>query len=140
MGNNYRVDPVAGEISFGNFDPTSNTGNSSIPPQGAQITAVTYRYVVGGVVGNVGAGAIREMHIPVNGITAVTNLFSSFDAADGEPIEDALRRGPEALKSRDRAVTKQDYELLAREATTDVAIVACLEPRVHGPAAVDPGP
>lgn len=128
-GECYRLDPVAGEIRFGNVGSGSGAGNGSIPPTGSSITA-TYRYVAGGVSGNVGAGRISALRVPVNGIVGVTNLSASFGASDEEPIADTLRRAPEVLRNRDRAVTAEDYEYLAREATTDVAIVRCLPPRL----------
>lgn len=125
----YKVDPVAGEINFGNYDPSAQIGNGAIPAAGAAIVALTYRYVAGGGSGNVGAKSITAMRTPVSGVIGVTNLFASFEGSDEESIEDTLRRGPEELKNRDRAVTAEDYEFLARESTTDVAIVRCLPPR-----------
>ena len=141
-GNYYRVNPVTGEISFGNFDPNSNKQglHGSIPPKGTQITAETYRYVAGGLAGNVGAGRVNALVKPNSAIANVINTISSFDAADEEPIEETLRRAPEQLKSHDRAVTAEDYEFLAHEATSDVVIARCLEPRVHGTATADPPP
>ncbi len=130
-GDFFRLDPIAGEISFGDYDPVRGIGHGSIPPSGTQIVAVTYRYAAGGTWGNVGAGAIKSLRTPVAGITAVRNLFSSFGASDEEPIEETLRRAPEELKIRSRAVSAEDYEFLAREATTDVKIVRCLTPSLH---------
>lgn len=130
-GDVYRIDPVVGEVRFGNFDPSSLTGHGTIPPVGAAIAASTYRYVAGGINGNVGAGMINQMRTPVAGIVAVNNLFSSYGGSDEEPIEETKRRAPEVLLNRHRAITAEDYEYLAREATTDVAIVRCLEPRMH---------
>jgi hypothetical protein len=130
-GDFYRVDPVAGEISFGNFDPATLVGHGTVPPTGTAITAATYRYVAGGTKGNVGAGTITSMRTPVAGIIGVINLFSAYGGSDEEAIEETKRRAPEALRNRHRAVTAEDYEYLAREATTDVKIVRCLEPRVH---------
>lgn len=131
-GNFYRVNPVAGEISFGDYDSTTNPdGHGTISPAGTAVDAVTYRYAAGGTSGNVGAGTIAELRTPVAGIVAVNNLFSSYGASDEEAIEDTKRRAPEVLRNRYRAVTDEDYEYLAREATTDVAIVRCLEPRVQ---------
>ena len=127
----YRFDPVAGEVSFGNYDPLTNIGHGTIPAAGAPIEATTYRYVAGGASGNVGAGTIVQMRSPVPGIVAVTNLASSYGASDEEPIEDTKRRAPEVLRNRYRAVTVEDFEYLAREATTDVAIVRCLPPRLQ---------
>ena len=130
-GSYYRLDPVAGEISFGDFDPATQTGHGSIPVAGAQIVATSYRYVAGGASGNVGGASVTSLATPVAGITAVTNPSSSFGGSDEEPIEETLRRAPEELKVRNRAVTLEDYEYLAREATTDVKIVRCLAPQWH---------
>jgi predicted phage baseplate assembly protein len=106
-------------------------GNGAIPPSGAAITALTYRYVVGGTSGNVGGGAITSLRTPVAGITGVTNLAASTGAADQQSIDDAMRLAPESIKARDRAVTADDYEFLAAESSTEVAIVRCLPPRVN---------
>jgi hypothetical protein len=126
----YRVDAVTGDISFGNFDPTRKKGRGRMPPAGSEITA-RYRYVAGGLRTNVGPERVNGLRIPVDGIVGVTNLAPSFGASDEEPIEDTMRRAPELFKVRDRAVTGDDYEYLAREASTDVAIVRCLTPRRH---------
>jgi hypothetical protein len=135
-GNVYRVNPVTGEISFGNYDDQTKEGHGAIPPAGSQIRALSYRYVAGGTAGNVAPGRVTALGTTLSGalptgITGVTNLGAGFDGSDEEPIEDTLRRGPEELKIRDRAVTAEDYEFLAREATTDVFIARCLQPRLQ---------
>jgi predicted phage baseplate assembly protein len=135
-GEVYRVDPVVGEISFGNHDPQTGQGRGSVPPVGSLIRASTYRYVDRGAAGNVVAGRVVVLGTTLAGalppgISGVSNLGPGLDGADEEPIEDTLRRAPEQLKIRDRAVTADDYEFLAREATNDVRISRCLEPRLH---------
>lgn len=132
-GTFYRLNPITGEISFGNFNPTQAQSGThgTIPPTDAQITATTYRYVAGGISGNVGAGKINALTTVISGIASVNNLSASFDAADEEPIDATLRRAPLELKSRDRAITVEDYEALASEANNEVAIVRCLPPRLH---------
>jgi len=137
-GSVFRLDPVTGEVSFGNHDATLNpTGHGSMPAAGAAVVATSYRYVAGGTSGNVGAGAVNQLRTPVPGIVDVFNLASSFGGSDEEAIEETKRRAPEVLRNRYRAVTAEDYEFLAREATTDVAIVRCLEPRMND--ALGPG-
>jgi predicted phage baseplate assembly protein len=131
QGNYYRINPVAGEVSFGNFNSATLTGNGSVPIIGANIVAQTYRYVAGGASGNVGPGTITGMRIPVIGTTGVTNYAAAYDGADEESIEDGKRRAPEALKTRDRAVTVEDYENLAMAVSTDIKKVRCLPPRMH---------
>ncbi len=130
-GGKYRIEPVAGEISLGNHDPLGGEGNGTVPLPGTPITATTYRYVAGGAEGNVGANTIKVLRTPVGGVTAVVNLFSAFGGSNEEAIEETKRRAPELLRNRYRAVTREDYEYLAGESTTDVAIARCLEPRLH---------
>jgi hypothetical protein len=141
-GQVYRVNPVTAEVSFGDYDEQAKTGHGSIPPAGSQIRALSYKYVAGGVSGNVAPGRVNILGptpaggLPT-GITAVTNLGSGLDGSDEEALDDALRRAPDDLKVRDRAVTAADYEFLAAEATTDVVIVRALPPRLQE--AVGPG-
>ncbi len=138
-GNCYRLNPVTGEITFGDYDSATEEGkrgHGSILPAGSTITA-TYRYAVGGSAANVGSGMINALRWPVSGIVGVTNLFAATGGADEEPIAETMRRAPESLRTRDRAVTAADYEYLAREANSSVAIVRCLGPRLHGSTDVD---
>jgi hypothetical protein len=134
-GTVYRFDPVVGEIFFGNHDPQSQRGNGSIPPAGSSVRA-TYRYVASGAAGNVAAGQVVQIGTtrgggPLTGLTAVTNLGPAADGADEEPIEDTLSRAPRELKTRDRAVTGEDYEVLAGEPNKSVTVVAALPPRAQ---------
>lgn len=129
-GNYYRLDPVTGTITFGNYHPTiSPDGHGTIPRQGSEIRALSYRYIVGGVRGNVPPNSIQIIRMPIDNLTGVTNLGAAIDGADEESIEDTKRRAPEVLRNRYRAVTIEDYEYLAREASTEVKKVRCLAPR-----------
>jgi uncharacterized phage protein gp47/JayE len=130
-GQLYRADPVGAEVGFGNHDSASGEGHGTVPPAGAAITALAYRYAAGGRRGNVGAGTITALSQPVAGITGVRNLASAAGGSDEEPVEEAKRRAPLVLRNRNRAVTAEDYEYLAREATTDVTMVRSLVPRLH---------
>ncbi|MGN9907820.1 putative baseplate assembly protein [Phytohabitans sp. LJ34] len=129
-GNHYRLDPVTGEISFGNHEPTTGKGRGTVPPSGSRITA-SYRYVAAGAAGNVPAGAIAALTAPVPGIVAVRNLAPAQGGADEEPVEETKRRAPQVLRHGNGAVNVEDYEQLAREARPDLAVVRCLPPRVQ---------
>ena len=133
-GTSYRLDPVTGEIMFGNFDDRSGQGHGSIPPAGTRIRALSYRYVAGGAAGNVAANQVTAPVTLPTGITKVTNRGPAQDGTDEEPIDATLRRAPEELKVRYRAVTADDYEFLTREARSDIAICGCLLPRAHATA------
>ncbi|MFW9817702.1 MAG: baseplate J/gp47 family protein, partial [Candidatus Thorarchaeota archaeon] len=119
----YRCNPVTGEVIFGD----GNIGG--IPAQSAEIVATSYRYVIGGIRSNVPANSLTLLKSPVPGIKSVTNLLSASGGSDWEDIEDTKRRAPQQIKSRYRAVTKEDYEFLTKEATNEVAKVRCLGPK-----------
>jgi predicted phage baseplate assembly protein len=137
-GQVYRIDPVAGEVRFGNFDPQAGTGSGSVPDDGSRVQATRYRFVDQGAAGNVAPGQVvvlttgPDTTVPA-GISAVTNLGPGRDGADEEPIEETMRRAPEELRIRYRAVTVDDYEFLAREAANDLVVCRCLPPRLHNP-------
>ncbi len=90
-----------------------------IPPAGCPITV---DYVTGGgVAGNVAAGLIRELRSGVGFVESVSNPVASAGGAAAERLRDARDRGTQALRNRDRAVSAEDYEWLARAATSEVA-------------------
>ena len=130
-GNYFRLNPVTGTINFGNYHPTlSPDGHGSIPPNQSEIQALTYRYVVGGVKGNVAHSSIRIIRTLVPGVIGVINPAAATGGSDEESIAETQRRAPELLRNRYRAVTVEDYEYLAREASTDIQKVRCLPPRL----------
>lgn len=130
-GNYYRLDPVTGTVSFGNYDSTTSPeGYGTIPPVDSEIRAQTYRYVEGGVKGNVPPNTVNSMRTYVAGVISVTNPGAAKGGFDEEDIEETKRRGPEILRSCNRAVTAEDYEYLAREASQGVKKVRCLPPRL----------
>jgi len=112
-----------GEIIFGD----GKLGG--IPAHDAEIIATSYRYVSGGSQGNVPADSITLLKSPILGIKSVINPQSASGGSDWEDIEDTKRRAPQQIKSRYRAVTKEDYEFLAKESTNEVAKVRCLGPK-----------
>lgn len=96
--------------------------NGAIPvayvnnPDG-NVVAREYR-VGGGMRGNVGAGLITTMLSPIPGVDdgAVGNLQAAFGGRDEETLDDAKKRAPQSIKSRNRAVTAEDFEFLATRA------------------------
>jgi len=84
--------------------------------------------------GNVARNVLRVQRDPVPFVTRVTNRLGAAGGVDGASVADAALRGPLLLRTRDRAVTVDDYEYLAREAAPDVARVRCV------PVPDQPGP
>jgi predicted phage baseplate assembly protein len=56
----------------------------------------------------------------------VENRRAASGGVDGETMDNAKLRGPILFRSRDRAVTPEDYEHLTREAAVEIARVRCV--------------
>jgi len=108
----YVLNRGTGEIRFG--DGVNGRVPVGNPRRRANIRARQYR-VGGGVRGNVAADSLKVLQSSVQGVDAdnVTNLFAAAGGTDEETIEAARKRAPQTLKSRDRAVTAEDFEALA---------------------------
>lgn len=87
-----------------------------VPPRGVNNIRATYR-VGGGASGNVPPGTIKVLPNPaVVGLEAVTNPAGAVGGADAEANSHAVRFGPRAFRSRERAVTVSDHEAMAHKA------------------------
>jgi predicted phage baseplate assembly protein len=97
----------------------------AIPPRGSTIHMVAYR-TGGGRHGNIQAGTLRILKSAIPYVASVVNHEAARNGADAESLEDAVIRVPRLLRSRDRAVTPEDFELLALQAGDGaVAQVLC---------------
>lgn len=104
----YTLDPITGTIRFG------DGRNGQIPVAGTKITAARYR-IGGGEIGNVAAGTITKIKGRVRGVKEATNHRPAHDGANAESIEAAKARAPHDLRSRDRAVSAEDFRDLAMQ-------------------------
>lgn len=118
LDNHYILNRTSGEIRFG------DGVNGNIPvayagDPGGNIVAREYR-TGGGRRGNVAAGGISTLVTPVTGIEAgaVANLQAAHSGRDEETLDEAKKRAPSSLRSRDRAVTAADFEYLATQAAS----------------------
>ena len=122
------VDRVSGEISFG---PAVRQLDGSVrqygavPPKAAPIRIPRYR-TGGGRRGNVAANSLTVLRDPVPFVSTVTNPAAATGGVDGESLAETSTRGPLMLRTRDRAVTAEDYEQLAREAAPEALRVRCV--------------
>jgi predicted phage baseplate assembly protein len=112
----YVLNRTTGEVRFGDGRrgriPAANPDN----PQAA-IVARFYRHG-GGRRGNLAAGQITTPMTSLPGIDVgrLTNPVASEGGTDEESLDAAIQRAPVTLKARDRAVTAEDFELLAKQA------------------------
>ncbi|BAY29280.1 hypothetical protein NIES2107_11210 [Nostoc carneum NIES-2107] len=126
----YTINRLTGEIKFGDGQ------QGMIPPQGRNNIRMTRYKTDGGVKGNKPAQTITQLKTSIPFINSVTNLEPAGSGADREPIERVKERGPKFIRHRNRAVTAQDFEDLAYEASPDVARAKAIAP-VFNPLADD---
>ncbi|TFH38751.1 MAG: hypothetical protein E4G94_11895, partial [ANME-2 cluster archaeon] len=80
----------------------------------------------GGVEGNLPVNEITVLKSPIGGIDHIINNEPSEGGSDTELLEEVFERGPHLIKHRDRAVTREDFERLAREASNYIARTKCV--------------
>jgi predicted phage baseplate assembly protein len=132
-------DPIAGEIVFGPSirQPDGLTRPfGAVPPKGARVRLTRYR-TGGGTVGNVGPGTLSVLKSSIPYVSGVSNREAAFGGRDAETLDHAKMRGPRQLRTRNRAVTAEDFEIIALEASSSVARAKCVQPR---PDRKDPPP
>jgi predicted phage baseplate assembly protein len=112
----YLLDPTTGVITLGDgvqgHIPVANLTNPS-----GSIVAVAYEFG-GGAASNIAAGTPLTLLTSIPGVdTGALNMpFAAYGGSDEETLQSAMNRAPEALKSQNRAVTCEDYEMLALQA------------------------
>ncbi len=115
----YAVDRASGLFEMGDGD------HGRAVPLGRDNVRASYR-AGGGARGNVPAGSITALRTTLPLVDSVANREAAAGGADTEPLERAMERGPRFLRHRGRAVTRSDFEALAREASPAVARTLCL--------------
>ncbi|MCB0031005.1 MAG: putative baseplate assembly protein, partial [Anaerolineales bacterium] len=140
--NHYTFDSVSGEIRFG---PAIRQRDGmirrfgAIPPRGANIILQRYR-VGGGISGNVDTGAINTLKSGIPFVDRVLNREPARGGLDAETIEQAMMRAPSLIRSRDRAMSSDDFEFLTRQALpAKVGRVRALQARPGEDSNVPPG-
>ena len=116
----YTLDRENGMIIFG------DGVRGMVPPTGKNNISAR-RYVSGGGLrGNVASETITSLRKTIPNIDEVTNHIPSSGGTDMESLESAVDRFPHIVKNRDRAVTNEDFEWLAYEASQYVARARCM--------------
>ncbi len=124
----FLLDAATGELILGpavRLEDGTVRQYGAVPPKGAPLRVRRYRSG-GGKDGNVAAGALSVMKTNLPFVSTVENRFPAAGGVDGEDIENAKVRGPISFRTLGRAVTVEDYELLAKGAAPDVARVKCV--------------
>ncbi|MCC5666867.1 putative baseplate assembly protein [Nostoc sp. CHAB 5784] len=108
----------------------------AVPPRSSSISMVAYR-VGGGVKGNVQVGSIRVLKNSVPYVARVVNYKPGRNGKNAESLEEAAIRVPAMLRTRDRAVTPEDFEALAIKASSGaIARARCLPAKTSSEAGI----
>ncbi len=114
----FVVDPVEGLLTFGN-----GIRGRMLPVGNFNVVCEVY-HTIPGEAGNVSPGAVALVE-GYGDLAGVMNLLPATGGRNAESIEEIIRRAPSILTSRDRAVTRADFEIIGKEASGEVARAAC---------------
>lgn len=126
----HTLDLASGELSLG---PAIRTGDGAwrqygaVPPKGSRLRMRSYRHG-GGRRGNVAAGALSVLKSAIPTVASVVNPGPAAGGVDPETLEGARQRAAMEIRTRYRAVTREDFEFLCGEASPRVARAICVEP------------
>lgn len=121
----FTVDYQSGKIHFGD-------GRRGQIPQDGKNSIIARRYQVGGGShGNVNVNTLTSLSKAIAYIESVNNFMPAAGGSDAETVEEAKERAPYHIKSRDRAVTGEDFEQMALRASTSIARAKCLPDPTH---------
>ena len=120
LGRHYVIDRINGRIFFG------DGVHGMIPPAVQNnIVARTYKSG-GGKKGDRKANTLSGLKTTIPYIDSATNRDAASGGRDVENTGAILTRSPHSIKNRGRAVTKEDFEWLAKEASPDVSKARCI--------------
>lgn len=101
----------------------------AVPARGATLHMASYR-TGGGDRGNVPRYALRILKTALPYVKQVTNHDPAEDGANEESLDEAVLRVPRRLRTRDRAVTPEDFETLTMQASRSVGRAFCPRQRL----------
>ncbi|MBN2627496.1 MAG: putative baseplate assembly protein [Spirochaetales bacterium] len=101
-----------------------------IPPRGKNNILMKEYRTGGGSGGNVGEGTVRILRQSLPFLAGVENPLPARGGSNLEDMENLKKRASGVFRSRNRAVTSEDYAWLAHEASSSVGRAVCL-PKVN---------
>jgi predicted phage baseplate assembly protein len=126
----FALDDLTGEVRLGPRLRASGGEERQfgrVPPEGHMLRFTRYRSG-GGSVGNVGRAmlCVPKSASDLSYLKWVANLRPASGGRDRESLEEMKLRGPQLVRTREVAVTRSDFEFLARQASPRVARVRCI--------------
>ena len=130
----YMLDGITGELRLGPAIQQRDGEISqfgAVPPPGARLIMSGYRYG-GGIIGNVKAGEINTLKTSIPYVSRVRNRMPSAGGLDAQSLDDAVLKVPQHLRTRNRAVTMEDFEYISLEKCGSIfGRVKCLPPTIE---------
>jgi len=120
LGRHYVLDRTNGLIMFGDGI------HGMVPPKEKNNVIARVYKSGGGKKGEVSPGMITSLKKTIPNIDKAVNHIRSSGGVDQETLEKAVKRGPFTIKNGDRAVTREDFEWLAKEASQYIAKARCV--------------
>ncbi len=117
----YTLDALTGTIRFGDGQA------GRVPPQGRNNIRLHYQ-TGGGSRADSPPQTVNQLKTTIPFVARVTNLEAGGGGSAQESLASVQERGPKQLRHRGRAVTRQDFEDLAFEASPDVARARAIVP------------
>jgi predicted phage baseplate assembly protein len=105
----FVLNATRGEITFGNGE------RGLIPPPKAEIITRLYRFG-GGNAGNVGLGTEWKAATSLTGTDKIIGERPATGGRDEQKVEELTAIAPRIMRSRDRAITADDFAALASQA------------------------
>lgn len=129
----YTLDSITGELRLGpaiqQRDGTIHQFGA-VPPPGARLVMRCYRYG-GGIEGNVQVNEINTLKTSIPYVSSIRNREKASGGLNPQPLDDAILKIPQYLRSRERAVTAEDFEYIAQEKCSNLfGRVKCLQPMI----------
>ncbi len=116
----YTLDRAIGQIQFGD-------GLNGMIPAGFDDNIKAFSYQAGGgKQGNVDVNEIKSLKSAVAGVDSAVNHVAADGGADTATLDEMLEIGPAMISHRGRAVTIEDFEWLAKQASRKVVKARCL--------------
>ncbi len=102
-----------------------------VPPSGSEFRMKAYRHG-GGQRGNVKENMLTVLRSPIPEVGTVTNPLPATGGREGGSLDLARQRARHELRTRQRAVTVEDFEYLAMHASIRVGRAKCVAPGMSG--------
>lgn len=115
----FQTDKNAGLLLFG------DGRHGRVVPAAKRENIRVHYLCGGGERTNLKAGAVCRMASAMGPVRAVSNPLGLWGGCDGETREEAFGRKAKELRHRNRAVTAEDFEELARCVSRDIVKVRC---------------